>query len=163
MGCFMRIYHGSNEAVPAPMLLITSYTKDFSWGFYATQLYAQAEKWAFRKAQLGGVPTVNVYEYTEDPELDIQSFSDTNQAWLDFVARCRAGELHRHDIVAGPMADDTIWDYVQDYLDGMISQAAFLELVKFRHPTHQISFHTIAALRTLRFLEAKELSPHGRP
>lgn len=156
------VYHGSSEAVPAPMLLITNYTKDFGWGFYATQIYSQAEKWAFRKAQLGGVPTVNVYEYTEDPALDVRRFSDTTREWLDFVARCRTGGLHRHDIVAGPMADDTIWDYVQDYLDGVISRTAFLELVRFRHPTHQISFHTIAALRTLRFLEAKELSPHGR-
>lgn len=155
----MILYHGSNEAVPAPMILITKYAKDFSWGFYATESLSQAEKWAYRKAQLGGTPIVNVYEYTEDPNLDIQVFLDTTDAWLDFVAHSRRGQLHHHDIVSGPMADDTIWDYVQDYLDGSISRAAFLELAKFRHPTHQISFHTIAALQTLRFLEAKELIP----
>ena len=160
----MILYHGSSEAVPAPMILITKYTKDFSWGFYATESLSQAEKWAYRKAQLGGTPTVNVYEYTEDPNLDILSFSETTNDWLDFVAHCRRGELHQHDIVSGPMADDTIWNYVQDYLDGTISRAAFLELAKFRHPTHQISFHTIAALKTLRFLEAKELTfHHERP
>lgn len=153
----MILYHGSNEAVPAPMILITKYAKDFSWGFYATESLIQAEKWAYRKAQLGGTPTVNIYEYAESPDLDIRAFSDTSDEWLDFVAHCRRGELHPHDIVRGPMADDTIWDYVQDYLDGSISKAAFLELAKFRHPTHQISFHTIAALKTLRFIEAKEL------
>lgn len=154
----MILYHGSSEAVPAPMLLITKYTKDFSWGFYATENLTQAEKWAYRKAQLGGVPTVNIYEYTPDPALDHLAFPGTTDDWLDFVAHCRRGELHPHDIVSGPMADDTIWDYVQDYLDGSISRAAFLELAKFRRPTHQISFHTIAALKTLRFLEAKELT-----
>ena len=160
----MILYHGSSEAVSAPMILITKYTKDFSWGFYATENFSQAEKWAYRKAQLGGTPTVNVYEYTEDPGLGRLSFSETTKDWLDFVAHCRRGELHQYDIVSGPMADDTIWDYVQDYLDGVISQAAFLELAKFRHPTHQISFHTVAALRTLRFLEAKELKPyHEKP
>lgn len=157
----MIVYHGSSEAVPSPMILITKYTKDFSWGFYATENFAQAEKWAYRKAQLGGKATVNLYEYTEDPHLNIRSFSGTTEDWLDFVAHCRRGELHPHDIVSGPMADDTIWDYVQDYLDGSISQAAFLELAKFRHPTHQISFHTVAALKTLRFLEAKELTPQN--
>lgn len=117
----MILYHGSSEAMPAPMILITKYAKDFSWGFYATESLSQAEKWAHRKAQLGGVPTINMYEYTEDPALDVCAFSETTDEWLDFVARCRRGDLHTHDIVSGPMVDDTIWDYVQDYLDGSIS------------------------------------------
>ena len=33
-----------------------------------------------------------------------------------------------------------------------ISRAAFWELVKFKYPTHQISFHTISALDTLKFV-----------
>mgnify|MGYP003231635589 CR=1 FL=1 len=54
-------------------------------------------------------------------------------------------------IVEGPMADDTIYNYLQNYLDGKISRSAFWELVKFKYPTHQISFHTINALRCLEF------------
>ena len=34
--------------------------------------------------------------------------------WLNFIAECRAGKIHEYDIVEGPMADDTIWDYVED-------------------------------------------------
>lgn len=49
------------------------------------------------------------------------------------------------------MADDTIWDYVEDYIGGRISKAAFWELVKFKYPTHQIAFCSDAALQTLRF------------
>ncbi len=49
------------------------------------------------------------------------------------------------------MADDTIWDYVEDYAAERISKAAFWELVKFKYPTHQIVFCTEAALRTLMF------------
>ena len=33
-----------------------------------------------------------------------------------------------------------------------ISRAAFWELVKVKYPTHQISFHTISALDTLKFI-----------
>ena len=55
-------------------------------------------------------------------------------------------------IVEGPMADDTIYNYIQNYLDGKISRAAFWELAKFKYPTHQISFHTISALDTLTFV-----------
>lgn len=49
------------------------------------------------------------------------------------------------------MADDTIFNYVQSFLDGEISRAAFWELVKFKYPTHQISFHTAKALAALTF------------
>ena len=50
------------------------------------------------------------------------------------------------------MADDTIWDYVEDYMAERISKEAFWELVRFKYPTHQISFHTISALDTLKFV-----------
>ena len=43
-------------------------------------------------------------------------------------------------------------NYIQNYMDGKISRAAFWELAKFRYPTHQISFHTISALDTLTFI-----------
>ncbi|MBB5265261.1 hypothetical protein HNP82_002404 [Catenibacillus scindens] len=36
------------------------------------------------------------------------------------------------------MADDTIWDYVEDYMAERISKEAFWELVKFKYPTHQM-------------------------
>ena len=50
--------------------------------------------------------------------------------WLDFVVDCRRGAEHDFDIVEGPMADDTIWDYVEDFMKGSISREAFWVLVK---------------------------------
>ena len=38
--------------------------------------------------------------------------------WLDFVVDCRQGVTHQYDIVEGPMADDQIWDYVEDFIEG---------------------------------------------
>ena len=60
-------------------------------------------------------------------------------------------------IVEEPMADDTIFNYVQSYTDGEISRAAFWELARFKHPTHQISFHTARALATLTFERSYEV------
>ena len=57
----------------------------------------------------------------------------------------------------GPIADDTIFHYVQSYTDGEISRAAFWELARFKHPTHQISFHTARALATLTFERSYEV------
>lgn len=56
------------------------------------------------------------------------------------------------------MADDKIFNYVQNYLDGLITRAAFWELVRFKHPTHQISFHSARALACLTFVDGIEVS-----
>lgn len=50
------------------------------------------------------------------------------------------------------MANDTIFNYVQNFVDGKISREAFWALARFKNPTHQISFHTANALTTLTFL-----------
>lgn len=49
------------------------------------------------------------------------------------------------------MADDQIWNYVEDYIAGSITKSAFWELAKFKYPTHQMVFGTEAALRTLHY------------
>ena len=73
------------------------------------------------------------------------------------IVACRSGVPHNYDIVEGPMADDTIFNYVQSYTDGEISRAAFWELARFKHPTHQISFHTARALAALTFERSYEV------
>ena len=55
------------------------------------------------------------------------------------------------------MADDTIFNYVQNFLDGTISREAFWALARFKHPTHQISFYTAHALTTLSFVKGVEV------
>lgn len=50
-----------------------------------------------------------------------------------------------------------IFNYVQNYVDRKISREAFWSLAKFKHPTHQISFHTDRALSTLHFLKGSEV------
>ena len=79
-----------------------------------------------------------------------------------FIAKCRNGGIHEYDIVEGPMADDTIYNYVEDYLDDKITKDDFLQLAKFKHPTHQISFHTIKALSCLEFIKAEEVHDEGQ-
>ena len=94
---------------------------------------------------------VNIYSYIEDPRLNIKKFDKMSDEWLNFIAECRAGKIHEYDIVEGLMADDTIWNFVNDYLANNISKAVFWEYAKFKHPTHQISFHSIRALGCLRY------------
>lgn len=149
----MELYHGSGTVVEFPEVRKTKYTKDFSWGFYCTNSYGQAYKWADRKSDRG---VVNVYSYTENPNLSILRFNGMTDEWLDFIGKCRAGFIHDYDIVEGPMADDTIWNFVNDFLSGAISRKVFWELAAFKHPSHQISFHTIHALECLKFLRSEQ-------
>lgn len=148
------LYHGSKEEVVYPEIRITRYTKDFSWGFYCTNNYQQAYRWADRRSAYG---IVNIYRYVENPELKILRFPEMSDEWLDFIAKCRVGETHPYDIVEGPMSDDTIWDYVNGFTSGQISREAFWALAKFKHPTHQISFHTANALRCLTFERSEHI------
>lgn len=142
------IYHGSNVIVPEPKILINSHYKDFGFGFYCTNIEKQAKRWALTKR---GASIINKYAYTENTNLSVCEFPDITEEWLQFVVDCRRGIEHSFDIVQGPMADDQIWDYVEDYIVGNISKAAFWELVKFKYPTHQIVFCTEDALKTLHF------------
>ena len=148
------VYHGSNTVVDCPEIRIHKYNKDFYYGFYCTEIREQAIRWATRH---GGVGIINTYEYSHDDTLKIKVFPEMTEEWLDFIVECRSGHAHAYDIVEGPMADDTIFNYVQNFIDGKISREAFWALAKFKHPTHQISFHTAKALTTLKFIESIEV------
>ena len=142
------LYHGSRVVVEYPEIRVQRFQKDFFWGFYCTAIERQAIRWA---TKFGTAGVVNVYSFDDQAELSIKRFPEMTEEWLDFVAACRAGTPHSYDVVEGPMADDTIFNYVQSFLDGEISRAAFWELAKFKYPTHQISFHTAKALAALIF------------
>lgn len=144
----MEIYHGSNVCVSEPRVLSNGHYKDFGYGFYCTSFEHQARRWALTKRKNH---IVNVYNYKEDDELSICKFTEMSEEWLDFIVDCRSGKEHNFDIVEGPMADDTIWDYIEDYVAGNITREAFWVLVKFKYPTHQIVFCTEKAIKTLQY------------
>ena len=148
------LYHGSKVAVQAREIRIARYNKDFYFGFYCTLLAEQAQRWAIR---FNGKGVMNEYLYTPNDALHVLRFSEMTEAWLDFIVACRNGRSHDYDIVEGPMANDTIFNYIQNFVDGKISRAAFWELARFKKPTHQISFHTARALETLSFKTAYEV------
>lgn len=144
----IKLYHGSNIEVYKPKILVNSHYKDFGYGFYCTNIEKQAKRWAITRRRES---VVNCYIYRKKSEYATLGFNDMTEEWLDFVVDCRKGIEHDFDIVEGPMADDQIWDYVEDYTLGRISRSAFWELVKFRHPTHQIVFCTERLLSTLTY------------
>lgn len=148
------LYHGSSFKVERPRILTSGFYKDFGYGFYCTNIEKQARRWAMTK---GGSHIVNIYSYEQKKELKALKFESMTEQWLDFVIDCRRGIEHGYDIVDGPMADDTIWDYIEDYIEGKISREAFWVLVKFKYPTHQIVFATDRALQCITYERSYEL------
>ena len=143
----MTVYHGGYEAVEKPEIRVGRNTKDFGDGFYCTIIKEQAQRWA-RRYETG---IVSVFEVIMDTNLKIKEFSEMTEEWLDFIVECRSGKKHDYDIVIGAMADDQIYNFISDYMDGVITREQFWVLAKFKYPTHQIVFCTEAALRCLEF------------
>ena len=155
----MTVYHGSQVAVQKPEIRRSVHNKDFGFGFYCTIMEAQAIRWAVR---FTGEGKISEFDYVPDSSLAKLTFPKMTEEWLDFIANCRRGIPHDYDIVEGPMANDTIFNYVQDFVEGKISRAAFWELAKFKHPTHQICFNTQRALATLKFSRDYTVTDDGR-
>lgn len=126
-------------------------TKDFGTGFYCTVIKEQAERWAKRYA----TPVVNIYSLLINEKLNILEFKEMTDEWLDFIIACRSGKPHQHDIVIGAMANDQIYNYVSDYIDGVITREQFWMLAKFKYPTHQINFCSDQALSCLAFYKSE--------
>lgn len=147
------IYHGSYTEIQNPKIIVGRHTKDFGFGFYCTVIREQAERWAKRF----NTPVINVYSVLFDTSLDILEFETMTDEWLDLIANCRSGTPHKYDIVIGAMADDQIYNYIADYLDGVLSRDQFWSLAKFKYPTHQIAFCSQRALQCLHFENSMEI------
>ena len=149
----MEIYHGSYTSVQKPEIIKGKFTKDFGEGFYCTELKRQAEKWAKRY----DTPVVSIYEYNPLEELNILCFDDMTDEWLDFIVACRSGKPHDYDIVIGAMANDQIYNYVADFMNGILTREQFWIMAKFKYPTHQINFCTKKALDCVTFKGYEEI------
>ena len=143
----MTVYHGGYMTVEKPEIRVGRNTKDFGNGFYCTVIKEQAQRWARRYDK----KMVSIYAVQFRQNLCIKEFKDMSDEWLDFIIACRSGESHDYDIVIGAMADDQIYNYVSDYMDGTITREQFWVLAKFKYPTHQITFGTETALECLTY------------
>lgn len=149
----MTVYHGGYQKIEKPQIIHGRNTKDFGEGFYCTVIREQAERWAKRYDN----PMVNTYTVRLNNNLNILEFRDMTEEWLDFIVSCRHGKPHNYDIVIGAMANDQIYNYIADYIDGVITREQFWVLAKFKYPTHQITFCSEEALKCLEFVSVEEV------
>ncbi|MDL2277140.1 DUF3990 domain-containing protein [Parabacteroides sp. OttesenSCG-928-G07] len=149
----MEIFHGGYCPITSPEIREGKYAKDFGTGFYCTELKEQAVRWAKRY----NTPVISIYDFEQNDKLNVLHFTEMTEEWLDFIVDCRNGISHNYDIVIGAMANDQIYNYISDYVSGVITREQFWVLAKFKHPTHQINFCTPATLKCLTFKRSEEV------
>lgn len=68
--------------------------------------------------------------------------------------------INKHIKHTGALGVGTVTeqDFVNDFLNHNISRTVFWEYAKFKHPTHQISFHSIRALECLKFERSEQVN-----
>lgn len=158
----MILYHGSTLEVQQPRILKSEIGRDFGFAFYTTDIRAQAERWAKRRAMIESrrtktevQPIVSVYDWDEDAAKQFQflRFDGASMEWLDLVVTCRSQTdySHGYDIVEGKIANDNVGETVSYVMQGIMRKEDAIERLRFEQINNQIAFCTEAALRTLHF------------
>lgn len=159
----MKIYHGSIEIVEKPEIREANRSLDYGSGFYATTSYEQALSWVKRRANEKKLSKgyINIYEFNEDSINNFKHliFESATEEWLDFVMQNRIHDSfeHDYDIVYGPVANDKVYASFALFEVGFINKQALISELKTYKLVDQYLFHTEESLKTLKFIEAKEV------
>ena len=158
----MILYHGSTLEVQQPHILKSEIGRDFGFAFYTTDIQAQAERWARRRAMIESRRTktkvqaiVSAYEWDENAAKQLQflKFDGASMEWLDLVVICRSqiDYSHGYDIVEGKIANDNVGETVSYVMQGIMRKEDAIERLRFEQINNQIAFCTEDALHTLHF------------
>lgn len=158
------MYHGSTVKVEAPQILYKEIGRDFGPAFYTTDIRAQAERWAVRRAKIanrrgrGHRGIVNIYEWDATADLKMLRFDGPSTEWLELVLKCRSDSSYRHgyDVVIGSIANDNVGETVSYVLQGIMRREDALERLKFEKINNQIAFCTVASLERLAYRDCYE-------
>lgn len=163
----MILYHGSNVEIDSIDLSRCTPYKDFGRGFYTTLLKEQAMRMARRRAKLeGGRAVVTIFEAPDDllekGNLCCRVFEDKPSIeWAVFIRNNRDRNFkdiadkdcntdNKYDIVAGPVANDTVGLLIRQFSRGTIDVEYLKKEFDFGTLTNQYTFHTERAVAYLK-------------
>ena len=160
----MKLYHGSTVVVEAPQIIRSTIGRDFGFGFYTTDIKAQAERWALRRSRTakrnGNVDAqaiVSVYEIDIEAARATLSFKDypkTSMDWLEMVVACRSdkGFSHPYDVVTGKIANDSVGETVSYVVAGVMRKEDAIDRLKFQQINNQFAFCSERSLTFLKYV-----------
>lgn len=156
----MKLYHSSTVSVASPDIIHSRDYLDFGKGFYLTSIYDQAVKYAQRFIRRNREAWLNSYEFDCDlAQWKVLRFDSYDKAWLQFVAKCRAGKDDSDfDIVIGGIANDKVIQTLDRYFDGELSEDETLGLLKYEKPNIQYCIRNQGMLdQCLKIIESRKL------
>ena len=140
----IEVYHGSFIEIRKPDISYSRRTLDFGKGFYITPLRKQAVRWALRWQRRGKKAIVNTYVFNDSSDalgkLRVKDFPEYDSSWLHFIMENRNGQevSESYDIIRGGVANDKVFNTLELFFDGLISEEEALGRLKFEKPNHQI-------------------------
>ncbi len=156
----MKLYHSSNLSVNKPDVIHSRDYLDFGKGFYLTSIHTQAVKYGQRFIRRQKDAWLNVYEFEFIPsDWKICIFDSYNKDWLDFVAKCRAGnDDSDFDLIIGGIANDRVIQTLDRYFEGELSEDETLGLLKYEKPNIQYCIRSQQMLdKCLKHIESIQL------
>lgn len=139
----IEVYHGSFMEIRKPDISFSRQTLDFGKGFYVTPLREQAVRWALRWQRRGKKAIVNTYVFDDSSSalagVRVKDFPEYDSSWLRFIMENRSGQASEsYDIIRGGVANDKVFNTLELFFDGLISEEEALGRLKFEKPNHQI-------------------------
>jgi hypothetical protein len=125
-------------------------------GFYTTTDKGQAVKFTNKFIKLGKSRIVNIYEYDDiigKSALSVLEFPKADADWLRYIVanRSGAGRDNDFDVVIGPVANDRVYEVIENFEIGDYSEEeAIRRFLTFRL-TNQVVFKTEKSLRYLTY------------
>ena len=160
----MKVYHASKFIIELPDVYHSRDLLDFGKGFYLTTLEAQAISWASRPLNQGKQKYLNIYELDSSAiangDYQYLHFNEYNAEWLNFVISNRKGgsDWRQFDIVEGGIANDRIFNTIELYSSGLISENEALQRLIYEKPNNQICVLNQNIIDNhLTFVEAREI------
>jgi hypothetical protein len=153
----LQVYHGSNILVKEPKIMQPVRALDFGQGFYTTTNIEQAKSFAKKVQDRNGSSQTHISIFTLNIDLlkNLHTifFDKPNKNWLDFVSANRNGTYigQVHDIIYGPVANDTIFKTFIAYQNGVLDEKETLKRLKIRNLYNQLVFTNEASLKCLLF------------
>lgn len=156
----MKLYHGSNTQIDNVDLTMGRRGKDFGHGFYLSADYNQAAEFAVTvvRREGEGEPSISSFEFDEKALniLNVKIFNGYSKEWAQFILSNRQNskdtQLHKFDIVIGPIADDSVGTQIRQLMRGFITLDTFIDNIKYKNTTTQYFFATKDALKYLKKL-----------
>ncbi|MCR5652357.1 MAG: DUF3990 domain-containing protein [Ruminococcus sp.] len=155
-----ELFHTGFQIIEKPDIKAGRKNADFGQGFYLSDDIEFSMRWA--RERKGQTTYLNRYELDTEG-LNVKYFTRSAE-WFEYIYANRANYpdlLAEYDVIAGPIANDTLYDTWGIIVSGLIAKEDALQLLMLGGTYEQIVIKTEKAAAALRFMSAESI-PHEK-